>query len=59
MNPTKKSKERDYLNRMDVAMKLQELQEEFNQRMKEVVKPAPKWMPKRLYWWMATRFLNL
>ena len=59
MNPEKKSKQRDMLTRMEIAQKLQQLESEFIKRMNEVVKPAPRWMPKRIYWWMASRFLNL
>jgi hypothetical protein len=59
MNPRMKSKERDDLVRMEVKRKLRDLEIHLQRQLETIVKPAPKWMPKRIYSWMASLFLNL
>lgn len=47
------------LQRKQVNHKLNELVDSVSEKMRHIHKPAPKWIPKRLWRWLGRQFLNI
>ncbi len=44
---------------MTVKTEMRKLQADITRRFDEILKPAPKWFPKRLWAWLTSIFLNI